>query len=79
VNVNDVSIIERLREAARQHGEVADLLMCLACSFPFLGEGDDSFKSSPDDHHHLEIAVMTAAFVEHDQQVKDGSHSFDQA
>jgi len=59
--------IERLREAARQHGEVYDLLQVLATSFPFVEDGNNSFHGSDSDIEYLRTAILTAEFAEFDK------------
>lgn len=63
----NVEVIERLRAAAREHGEVADLLAVLAQSFPFLDEGSTEFIGVDEDLSYLKSAFLAAAFVEHDK------------
>lgn len=63
----DVRVIERLREAAKDHGEVADLLDVLADCFPFLQDGDSEFKGDDQDREYLKSAVAAAAFAQFDR------------
>lgn len=62
----NIGQIERLREAAVQHGEVYDLLQVLATSFPFTGDGGISFHGSNSDMAYLRTAVLAAEFAEFD-------------
>jgi hypothetical protein len=70
----NIEQIERLREAAKEHGEVSDLLDALAASFPFFAEGDREFKGSELDAEHLKSALIAAQFAAYDRG-EDGSTS----
>lgn len=66
ISVDQVHSIERLRAAAKEHGEVADLLAVLTEAFPFLEEGDFSFHGDEEHEVHLKMAVTAASFVAFD-------------
>jgi hypothetical protein len=61
-----VHIIERLRQAAKEHVEVADLLYCLAVAFRFAPDGDFQFHGDSESANYLKSAVIASAFVEYD-------------
>ena len=63
----NIEQIERLREAAKEHGEVADLLDMLAASFPFFADGNREFTGSDLDAEHLQSALIAAQFAEYDR------------
>ena len=64
----DVEIIERLRQAASEHGEVADLLQALESSFPFFNDGGSEFSGSDYERHYLGVVISSAAFVRYDSE-----------
>ena len=65
---HDVEIIERLLQAASEHGEVSDLLDALAASFPFFNDGASDYSGSDLDRHYLGVAMSAAAFVRYDYE-----------
>jgi hypothetical protein len=67
MNFESVRIIERLRKAASEHGEVADLLVCLAASLAFIDDGELSFHGDQEDRLLLSAAIAAAAFVKYDR------------
>ena len=46
INPYHANVIDMLREAAKEHGAVADLLECLSEGFTFFTSGDTSFNGS---------------------------------
>lgn len=60
-------IIDRLRDAAKEHGEVAALLAVLAECFPGFHRGDGRFMGTKPQHAYLEAAMDAAAFVSVDR------------
>lgn len=71
----NVEIIERLRDAARTHGEVADLLEVLAECFPTFQENYD-FHGGLKAAEYLESAIIAAQFAAFDrvgERRKDGN------
>lgn len=68
----NVEIVERLREAAREHGEVCDLLKTLAGCFPFFSDGNSEFVGKELDRLYLRSVILAAEFVEYDSLHRDG-------
>jgi len=64
----NIEQIERLREAAKEHGEVSDLLDALAASFPMFNDGDKSFHGSELDAEILKSALIAAEFAAYDRR-----------
>lgn len=62
------SIIDRLREAAKEHGEVAGLLGALVEAFPGLPAGDTSFHGDEPCRMYLATALNAGAFAVLDRQ-----------
>lgn len=62
---DQVRTIERLREAAQMHGEVASLLEVLARSI-FISDGERSIVADSEDLEYLRTAIVANAFVEYD-------------
>ena len=63
INQHHAKIIDRLRAAAIDHGEVADLLVMLAECFPLFVNGDSKFCGDAKQRYHFEAVLNTAAFV----------------
>lgn len=63
INEYQVEIIERLREASLDHGEVADLLSVLAECFPHLSSGDYTFHGDEGARVYLAAALNANAFA----------------
>lgn len=63
INEYQAEIIERLRTAARDHGEVVDLLSALAECFPHLSSGDCTFHGDEEARVYLASALNANAFV----------------
>lgn len=70
INEYHARVIDRLREAAKEHGEVADLLITLAGSFPCFVVGESSFHGDEQDRAYLLAAINASAFILVDQQEK---------
>ena len=69
MNTEQARIIDRLREAAKDHGEVATLLEVLGgCYQPGAGA---SISVSDEDCAYLATAATAAAFVALDRSLKD--------
>lgn len=66
---DQVWAVERLRQAAKEHGEVANLLAHLASSFPHIGSGDSGFHGEPINLEYLKTVLIAAAFVEADGEL----------
>lgn len=73
INPYHARVIDRLREAAKEHGEVAALLQCLSESFPYLRTRDLSFCGAEKDRAYLDAVLDAAAFVEVDRGVMEES------
>ena len=63
INEYHARIIDRLRDAAKEHGEVADLLLTLAESFPHFSSGDSTFHGDEQARAYLLAALIASAFV----------------
>ena len=68
----NVEVIERLREAAKEHGEVADLLDVLATSFPFFGDGNTEFCGADLERQYFETVLIAAQFTKYDKENPGG-------
>lgn len=62
----NVEIIERLRAAASDHGEVFDLLATLANSFPTFSDGNANFQGTDLDREYLKSAILASEFAKYD-------------
>lgn len=73
INEYHARIIDRLREAAKEHGEVADLLLVLADSFRYFPAGDSTFTGDEQDRAYLLATINAAAFilVDHPEKSED--------
>lgn len=71
IDTQQAKVIDRLREAAREHGEVAALLETLAECFPLLAQGDASFRGDDEERAYLLAAIGAAAFVSLDRNEMD--------
>ena len=69
INPYHANVIDMLREAAKEHGAVADLLECLSDGFTFLTSGDTYFHGSDQQRAYLIAAINAAAFVAVDRGV----------
>lgn len=69
INGYQAEIIDRLREAAKDHGEVADLLSVLAECFPRLSSGDCTFQGDEEARLYLEAVLSANAFVAIDRKI----------
>lgn len=63
---DQIRTIERLREAAKAHGEVSDLLDVLSTSLS-INDGDRSVVADESDLEYLRAVLVAAAFVQYDQ------------
>lgn len=59
--------IERLREAAAEHGEVAKLIWCLTRVISFTPNGVVSLHCGDDDAEYLRAASAARAFIDLDR------------
>ena len=73
INPYHAQAIDRLREAAKEHGAVADLLECIADSFTFFCQGDTSFHGHEKHRAYFIAALNAAAFVAVDRGVMEES------
>lgn len=64
---NQIRIIERLRAAANEHGEVSDLLVMLRDSFSMDGK-EPVFIGAQEDCDYLNAAMMAADFAQYDRE-----------
>lgn len=71
INPYHANVIDRLREAAKEHGAVADLLECLSEGLTFFTSGDTSFHGSEQQRDYVIAALNAAAFVAVDRGVLD--------
>jgi len=69
INPYHASVIDRLREAAKEHGEVAELLEVIAESFPYFPGGDVAFYGDEKQRAYILAAMNAAAFVAVDRGV----------
>lgn len=69
INPYHADLIDRLRDAAKEHGAVADLLECLSESFPFFVNGDSSFQGSEQQRSFFTAALNAASFVAVDRGI----------
>ena len=69
INPYHASVIDRLREAAKEHGEVAELLEVIAESFPYFPRGDVAFYGDEKQRSYILAAMNAAAFVAVDRGV----------
>lgn len=63
----EAQIVDRLREAAREHGEVSDLLKCLASALT-IEQGAVSINVDDADRGYIEAVLVAAAFSSYDDQ-----------
>jgi len=63
VSPEQIKIVERLRAAAKEHGEVCDLLVVLRDSFVA-----GAFIGSQEECKYLSAAMLAADFAEHDRE-----------
>ena len=63
----NVEIVERLRDAAREHGEVADLLQVLADCLAFTALGADLITCDDSSRAYLKSALVASQFVAYDR------------
>ncbi len=63
INPYHALIIDRLRDAAKEHGEVASLLEVIAESFPYFPNGDSSFCGNEKQRAYVLAALSAASFV----------------
>ena len=68
INQYHAHIIDRLREAAIEHGEVAVLLGELSACFPFLPNGNYTFCGDEKQRSYLEAAINASAFASLDRE-----------
>ncbi len=66
-----VKIIERLRRAAVDHGEVHDLLLTIRHSILIDGFGNMEFCGDADDIAYIRAALDAADFVEYDSEASN--------
>lgn len=66
MNSNQIRIIERLREAAREHGEVHDLLCVLESALDINEQRGIGFVGDSDELEYLRAAILAASFVDYD-------------
>lgn len=71
INTQQARVIDRLRNAAKEHGEVADLLAVLAECFPLLSIGNVTFLGSEESRSYLATAIAAASFSALDNPLKD--------
>ena len=69
INPYHANVIDRLRAASKEHGEVADLLNVLADSFPYFVNGDSSFQGSEKSRAYLLAAINASSFVAVDRGI----------
>lgn len=63
---DQIRTIERLREAAAEHGEVSDLLAVLSTSL-LITDGDRAIVADESDLEYLRAVLVAAAFVQYDR------------
>lgn len=73
IDTYHAQIIDRLRDAAKEHGEVAALLQVLAECFPNFHRGDDRFCGTKPQHTYIEAALDAAAFASVDRADLDST------
>ena len=71
INPYHAQVIDRLREAAKEHGAVADLLECIASSFPYFCSGETSFHGCEESRAYFIAALNAASFVAVDRGVME--------
>jgi hypothetical protein len=64
---DQIEVIERLRDAATTHGEVANLLPVLCRSILIDGAGNREIIAEADDLECLQAAFLAGAFSEYDR------------
>lgn len=69
INPYHANVIDRLRAAAKEHGEVAELLQVFADSFPYFTCRDSSFQGGEKSRAYLLAALDAASFVAVDRGV----------
>ena len=67
LTVDQARTIERLRAAAKERGEVRDLLCMLAEAFAFIDDGDVTFHVSADAKAYLAAVVAASVFLTLDE------------
>ena len=71
IDLHHARVIDGLRKAAKEHGEVGVLLRVLAESFPYFSGGDDSFGGDEKQRAYLVAAMSAAAFAAIDRGADD--------
>lgn len=66
MNPTKIRIIERLRAAAKDHGEVFDLLQALSNGIQIDGAGNKDVIAVGADLEYLQAALLAASFAEYD-------------
>ncbi len=64
---DQIEVIERLRDAAANHGEVASLLSVLCRSILIDGAGNREIIAESDDLEYLQAALLAGAFSDYDR------------
>ena len=64
----EIIIVERLRAAAKEHGEVFNLLTVLDDSILLDGAGNKEIIGDKDDLNYLNLAILAAAFARYDRE-----------
>mgnify|MGYP003405053458 FL=1 len=67
INPYHALVIDRLRSAAKEHGEVAHLLWCISVCMPYMHKKDATFLGSEKEWAYMSAVLDAAAFVEVDR------------
>ena len=68
MTVDQIEIIERLRHAAKENGEVASLLCVLSRSLLIDGAGNKELVGDAKDIEYLKAAILACHFSEYDRR-----------
>ena len=68
LEADHIEFIDRLREAAKEHGVVAELLMLIDNSLMFDGVGNKEIVADEAEIEFLQAALLAAKFVNSDRR-----------
>lgn len=68
LEVEHIEFIDRLRDAAKEHGAVAELLMLIDNSLMFDGAGNKEIIADETEIEYLKAALLAAKFVNSDRR-----------
>lgn len=71
IDLHQARIVDRLREAAKEHGEVAELLQTIAECFPLVEQDNPKFSGDGAHCSYLRAAKLAASFVALDRESED--------